>query len=78
MFFGEKKEEHKENPEIEYPEYEIIRKSKVGEYLQNGTEFFVVDMDKKKVYRSQDLRIREIVEKVDKPNTFLVKEVEYC
>ena len=29
--------------------YEICRKSKVYEYIQSGTEFFIVDMEKKKV-----------------------------
>ena len=28
--------------------YEICRKSKATEYIQNGVEFFVVDMEKKK------------------------------
>ena len=57
--------------------YEIVRDSKVGEYLQNGVEFFVVDMDKKKVYSSLDLRLRDLMEKVDKENTVIIKEADY-
>ena len=57
--------------------YEIIRDSKIGEYLQSGVEFFVVDMDKKKVYSSLDLRLRDLMEKIDKGNTFVVKKAEY-
>ena len=57
--------------------YEIVRDSKVGEYLQNGVEFFVVDMDKKKVYSSLDLRLRDLMEKVDKENTVIIKVADY-
>ena len=55
--------------------YEIIRESKVAEYIQMGVEFFVVDMDKKKVYSSLDLRLRELNEKLEKDNVFLIKAV---
>lgn len=57
--------------------YEICRKSKVYEYIQHGIEFFIVDMDKKKVYPSTDLRLRELAEKLDSDNTFVVKEANY-
>ena len=53
--------------------YEIIRKSKVGEYLQNDVEFFVVDMEKKKVYASHDLRLGDLLAKIDKDCSFIVK-----
>lgn len=53
--------------------YEIIRKSKVGEYIQNDVPFFVVDMEKKKVYASHDLRLGELLEKLDKESSFIVK-----
>ena len=57
--------------------YEIVRKSKVGEYIQNGVDFNIVDMEKKKVYSSNDLRLKELAEKLDSENTFIVKECEY-
>ena len=57
------------------PVYEICRESKVSEYIENGVEFFVVDMEKKKVYSSMDLRLRELAEKLDSDKTFIVKEV---
>jgi hypothetical protein len=57
--------------------YEICRESKVSSYLENGTEFFIVDMEKKKVYSSYDLRLKELAEKLDNDNTFIVKEAEY-
>ena len=57
--------------------YEICRKSKVHEYIQNGTEFFVVDMEKKKVYPSMDLRLRDLTEKLDRDDTFIIKEADY-
>ena len=49
-----------EDKETEYASYEICRKSKVGEYIQAGQEFFVADMKKKKIYSSNDLRLREL------------------
>jgi hypothetical protein len=54
MFGKTKKEKQEDNKEtdVEYADYEICRKSKVGEYLQTGQEFFVVDMKKKKIYSS--------------------------
>ena len=39
-----------EDKETEYASYEICRKSKVGEYIQVGQEFFVADMKKKKIF----------------------------
>lgn len=54
--------------------YEIIRKSKVGEYIQNDVLFYVVDMEKKKVYSSYDLRLGELLAKLDKDSSFIVKE----
>lgn len=56
--------------------YEVVRKSKVGEYLQTGKEFFIVDMEKKKVYSSNDLRIREISEKLEADTCFIFTEYE--
>lgn len=53
--------------------YEIVRKSKIGEYMQTGVEFFICDMSKKKVYSSNDLRIKEISDKVNSENTFVFK-----
>ncbi len=42
------KEKQTEDKETEYASYEICRKSKVGEYIQAGQEFFVADMKKEK------------------------------
>lgn len=36
--FG-KTEKEKQEADVEYADYEICRKSKVGEYLQTGQEF---------------------------------------
>ena len=58
-------------------EYEIVRESKIEEYLQTGVEFFVVDMEKRKVYSSMDLRLRDLFAKLDKEGTFAVKEANY-
>lgn len=52
--------------------YNIVRKSKVSEYIQRGVEFSIVDMEKKKVYSSNDLRLRELSEKLDSEETFIV------
>mgnify|MGYP006889024142 CR=1 FL=1 len=41
------KEKQTDDKETEYASYEICRKSKVGEYIQAGQEFFVADMKKK-------------------------------
>lgn len=54
--------------------YEVVRKSKVGEYIQNDVPFFVVDLEKKKVYASHDLRLGELLSKIDKETCFMVKE----
>ena len=70
-------EKRAEDPATEYQDYEICRKSKVGKYIQEGKEFFIVDMEKKKVYSSYDLRLRDISEKVDKESTFIVRRAEY-
>ena len=79
MFGKTKKEKQEDNKEtdVEYADYEICRKSKVGEYLQTGQEFFVVDMKKKKIYSSNDLRLRELSEKLDLEHTFVFKEANY-
>ena len=61
----------------EQAKYEICRKSKIGEYIQSGIEFFIIDMDKKKVYSSLDLRLREIHEKLAQDNVLVVKEAQY-
>lgn len=66
------------DPTTEYQDYEICRKSKVGKYIQEGIEFFIVDMEKKKVYSSYDLRLRDISEKVEKESTFIIRRAEYC
>ena len=63
--------------DIIYQTYEICRKSKVGEYIQTGVEFFVVDMEKKKVYSSNDLRLSDLTEKLEKETTFIVKVASY-
>ena len=79
MFGKTEKEKQEDNKEagVEYADYEICRKSKVGEYLQTGQEFFVADMKKKKIYRSNDLRLRELSEKLDLEHTFVFKEANY-
>lgn len=66
------------DPTTEYQDYEICRKSKVGNYIQEGIELFIVDMEKKKVYSSYDLRLRDISEKVEKESTFIIRQAEYC
>lgn len=71
------KEKQTDDKETEYASYEICRKSKVGEYIQEGQEFFVADMKKKKIYSSNDLRLRELSEKVDSEDTFVFKEATY-
>lgn len=71
------KEKQTDDKETEYASYEICRKSKVGEYIQAGKEFFVADMKKKKIYSSNDLRLRELSEKVDSEDTFVFKEATY-
>lgn len=55
----------------------MVRESKVSEYLQEGTEFFIVDMEKKKVYSSFDLRLKELSDKLEKDTVFVVKEADY-
>ena len=79
MFGKTEKEKQEDNKEadVEYADYEICRKSKVGEYLQTGQEFFVADMKKKKTYSSNDLRLRELSEKLDSEHTFVFKEANY-
>lgn len=71
------KEKQTDDKETEYAFYEICRKSKVGEYIQTWQEFFVADMKKKKIYSSNDLRLRELSEKVDSEDTFVFKEATY-
>lgn len=61
----------------EYPKYEMVRESKVPEYLQTKTEFFIVDMEKKKVYSSFDLRLKELSDKLEQDNVFIVKKANY-
>lgn len=79
MFGKTEKEKQEDNKEadVEYADYEICRKSKVGEYLQTGQELFVADMKKKKIYSSNDLRLRELSEKLDLEHTFVFKEANY-
>lgn len=57
--------------------YEIISKSKIHECIEGGIEFFICDMDKKRVYSSYDLRLREIDEKISSPDTFVFKKASY-
>lgn len=71
------KEKQTDDKETEYASYEICRKSKVREYLQTGQEFFIADMKKKKIYSSNDLRLRELSEKLDLEHTFVFKEANY-
>lgn len=79
MFGKTEKEKQEDNKEagVEYADYEICRKSKVGEYLQTGQEFFVADMKKKKIYSPNDLSLRELSEKLDLEHTFVFKEANY-
>lgn len=51
--------------------FTIRPKSKVGEYLQTGRLFYIADLNKKKIYSSNDLRIGEITEKLDSENVFM-------
>ena len=74
---AKEKQAEEKGTEIEYAAYEICRKSKAGEYLQTGQEFFVADMKKKKIYSSNDLRLRELSEKLDLEHTFVFKEANY-
>lgn len=62
---------------MEQQKYEICRKSKVKEMIQSGEEFQIVDLEKKRVYSSLDLRLRELAEKVDKDTTIIIKEAQY-
>lgn len=55
--------------------YEIARKSKVAEYIENGVEFFIVDMERKRVYSSSDIRLNELHEKLNNDSCFIIKEV---
>ena len=56
--------------------YDIRPKGNVGEYIQTGTEFFIVDMKRKKVYSSQDIRLSELSEKLESDECFIVREYE--
>jgi len=56
-------------------DFEIVRKSKVFKYLETGVKFFIVDMERKKVYSSNDIRLSELHEKLNNDNCFVVKEV---
>lgn len=58
-------------------DYEIFNKSKIYKCMESGTEFFIADMEKKKIYSSDDLRIREIDEKINDENTFVFKGANY-
>lgn len=55
--------------------YEITRKSKVAEYIENGVEFSIVDMERKRVYSSSDIRLNELHEKLNNDSCFIIKEV---
>ena len=56
--------------------FEIIRKSKVSEYIEMGVEFSIVDMERKRVYSSNDIRLSELHEKLNNDNCFIVKVVK--
>lgn len=71
-------EKRKLDPTVEYQDYEICPKRNVGKYLQEGIEFFIVDMEKKKVYSSHDLRLRDVHEKVERESTFIVRLANYA
>lgn len=58
-------------------EYEIVNKSKIYKFIENGVEFFIADMNKKKIFSSNDLRIGEIDEKINDENTFVFKKASY-
>lgn len=62
---------------MEQQKYEICRKSKVAEMIRSGEEFQIVDLEKKKVYSSLDLRLRDLAEKVDKKTTIIIREAQY-
>lgn len=51
--------------------FTIRPKSKVGEYLQTGRLFYIADLNKKKIYSSNDLRIGDINEKLESENVFM-------
>lgn len=55
--------------------FEIVRKSKVYEYIEGGVDFSIVDMERKKVYSGNDIRLSELHEKIINDNCFIVKEV---
>lgn len=73
----EKQAEESKYSGIEYADYEFFRKSKVAEYLSNGEEFFVLDMEKKRIYSSFDLRLRDISEKLEKDGTAVFRVARY-
>ena len=62
----------------DHAKYGIHPDSKVGKYLEDGTGFYIVDMEKKKVYFAGDLRLKDLLEKLEKDTVFIVKEVSYC
>lgn len=78
MFEETEKQADTSTAEIEFAKFEICRKSKVGKYIQTGQEFFIADMKKKKIYSSLDLRLREILEKLESEDTFVFKEAHYA
>lgn len=55
--------------------FEIVRKSKVSEYIERGVDFSVVDMERKRVYSVNDIRLGELHEKLNNDKCFIVKEV---
>ena len=63
MFGKTEKEKQEDNKEagVEYADYEICRKSKVGEYLQTGQEFFVADMKKKKIFEKSLIGFVQVI-----------------
>lgn len=57
--------------------FEIYPKYKVNKLIEQGVEFWIIDIDKKRTYNSNDLRLREISEKLEKEKSFIVKEARY-
>lgn len=62
---------------VQYADYEFVRKSKVGKYIQSGEEFFLLDMDRKRIYCSSDLRLRDLSEKLKKESVYVIKRATY-
>lgn len=62
---------------IEYADYEFVRKSKVFKYLENGEELFLLDMGRKQVYSSNDLRIEDLFKKLNNETVYVFRTAVY-